>query len=403
MSITVRRTAPDEYLDALNVKAAALLQPRSTVDDFEAHTTSWAETSSFSAWQGDRCVGNASQLFVDTSVPGGNLVPTGAVTRVGVLPTFRRQGVASALMGALRDEAVERGLALLSLRASEATIYRRYQFAPAGDFCSIEIDPSRAFPLRGTIAEGSLELLEPDTIVDVVEELLPRVAMRRAGAISRPRWLLERYLESARKTDKASHVVVHRSPTGVIDGYAHYDLDWVGPGMHDAGKGHVNDLFGADDATELALWNFLLSIDLVRQWTADERPLDDLIRHTCDDLRAVRITAVEDEQWVRVIDVDRSLNARSYRPVRGSVKIAVADPEIDANSQTWRIDAEGATRTDEVSDITAPVSAVAAVYFGARNWVDLAAVGEAVGDPAALQLASDLFTTNRLPVCGSFF
>ena len=123
MAIEVRRTRPDEYRAASNTVATALMFPPHDDESWERTQPSWDESSSFSAWDGDLCVGNASQFFVDTTVPGGRRVATGAVTRVGVLPTHRRRRVASSLMEALIAEARQREAVLMSLRASEAVIY----------------------------------------------------------------------------------------------------------------------------------------------------------------------------------------------------------------------------------------------------------------------------------------
>jgi ribosomal protein S18 acetylase RimI-like enzyme len=101
MAIEVRPTKPEEYRAASNTVATALMFPPHDDESWERSQPSWDESSSVSAWDGDRCVGHASQFFVDTTVPGGGRVLTGAVTRVGVLPTHRRQRVATSLMEAL--------------------------------------------------------------------------------------------------------------------------------------------------------------------------------------------------------------------------------------------------------------------------------------------------------------
>ena len=58
-------------------------------------------------------------------MPGGATLPTSGVTRVGVLPTHRRRGLARRLMERLLTEAHARGQVLASLRASETAIYPR--------------------------------------------------------------------------------------------------------------------------------------------------------------------------------------------------------------------------------------------------------------------------------------
>jgi len=180
VTIEVRTTRPEEYRAAAEAFCIALMTAPPNDEQWERSRPSWDEMPSISAWDGDRCVGHAGQFLVDTTVPGGVRLPTGAVSRVGVLSSHRRQGVATRLMEALVADAVQRGLALMSLRASEATIYERYGFGMAGDAAEVELLPGRARPIRGA-GTGSFRILDPDDILVTVMPLYDRFAHRRPG------------------------------------------------------------------------------------------------------------------------------------------------------------------------------------------------------------------------------
>ena len=75
----------------------------------------------------------------------------------------------------------------------------------------------------------------------------------------------------------------------------------------------MHDIIGVTDAVELALWTYLLDIDLIRTWKAEERPLDDMLRAAVADRRAYATKSVDDEQWIRVVDVDAALSARDVQ------------------------------------------------------------------------------------------
>ena len=317
MAIDVRPTQPDEYRAASNTISAALLFPPHDDESWEQALPSWNESSSVSAWDEGQCVGHASQFFVDTTVPGAARVLTGAVTRVGVLPTHRRRRVATSLMAALISDAVERNAVLMSLRASEAVIYGRYGFGMAGEYTEASIDAARARPVSGAAPGGRVRMLQPGEIHDTVPAVYARAAHRRVGFVSRPESWWKRYLGDAVKGTKASYVVVHEDGRGKTDGYAHYDVAWNDDGSP-GGKGEVHDVFAASDAVELALWAYILEMDLVRTWKVDERPLDDVLRAAVADRRAYSTKSVDDEQWVRVVDVDAALAARTYNDVNGS-------------------------------------------------------------------------------------
>ena len=402
MAIEVRPTKPEEYRAASNTVATALMFPPHDDESWERSQPSWDESSSVSAWDGDRCVGHASQFFVDTTVPGGGRVLTGAVTRVGVLPTHRRQRVATSLMDALMAEAVSRDAVVMSLRASEAVIYSRYGYGMAGEYTEIEVDPARARPVSGPAAGGTIRLLRPDEIDGAVRPIYEHAAGRRPGVLSRPDSWWKRYLGDALKGLKPSHVVVHLDANGTADGYAHYDVawndDWSG------GKGEVHDIVGITDAAELALWAYLFDIDLIRTWKADERPLDDVLRAAVADRRAYATKSVNDEQWVRIVDVDAALAARTYNDVNGAVTLTVADAHIAANNGTWTVDATGPRRTNDECDFAVGISTLSAAYLGGVGWHTLAAAGQVeVRNDKAITIADNLFASRPLPFSGSFF
>ncbi|MEQ8439671.1 MAG: GNAT family N-acetyltransferase [Ilumatobacter fluminis] len=407
MTIVFRATQPDELRRAAVVVTTALMGSPPSDDDWnERGQASWEEMPSYTAWDDDRCVGHVGHFLVETVVPGGTRLGTGAVSRVGVLPTYRRRGIAKGLMHELVADADRRGLPLMSLRASEATIYERFGFGLAGEFCGIELIPRQAAPIRGAAADGSMRLLRPDEIVDVLPDLYDRVAFGRPGVITRPASWYRRLFKDAIEGSKASFVAVHTNADGIDDGYIHYENEWDdGHADGPTGKGEVYDAYGATPATELALWQYLCDVDLVTRWKATERPIDDLVRTACHNTRAYRVRSVDDEQWLRLIDVDTALAARTYSPADGEVAIRVTDPLLPRNDGTFVISADGARRDDAAeADIVTDIVGLSAAYLGGTSWFAVTATGRAsTGDPASIALADTLFRTTPGPFCGTFF
>ncbi len=405
MTIDVRSTLPGEFRQAANAFSIALLDPPPNDERWARSLPSWDETPSFSAWDGNTCVGHASTFLVDTTVPGGARLSTSAVTRVGVLPTHRRQRIGTRLMEALIDDARQRDLVLASLRASEAVIYRRYGFGVAGEYAAVRIDPSRVAPVRGATASGSFRILEPTEILDVVAPLYERVAHQRPGRITRPLVWTERYLRAAIERTEPSFVVVHHDATGRPDGYAHYNVKWneAAPQMP-TGEGEIHELLAAADDVELALWQYLFDLDLVASWEASERPVDDLVKLGARDPRGYQQISIQDEQWLRLIDADTALRRRTYNQASGAVVIRLSDPLVQANNGSWRIDADGAERTDDVPDLSVDIETLSAAYLGGPSWVALAGTGAVEAtNREALATADTLFASRPLPHCGSFF
>ncbi|MBA3606348.1 MAG: GNAT family N-acetyltransferase [Acidimicrobiia bacterium] len=407
--VEIRATRPEERRAAANVVSAALLHSQPDDEAWEKSVPSWDGADSLSAWDGDACVGHAAGYRVDTIVPGGARLATSAVSRVGVAATARRRGVATALMRQLVTEAAARGQVLASLRASEAVIYSRFGFGVAGLASEIRFRPGESGPLRG-VAPGSMRILPIDELLDVVPPLYDHVATR-PGIITRPEFLWKRYLEDALKAGGDAHyIAVHADPGGVDDGFVHYFVKWSDESFEDgAGIGEFFDLFGATPGVELALWSYLADIDLVRTWTASERPVDDVVRLAMPNQRAYSIrNGGWDEQWLRLLDVDAALTARTYGDTTSSVTIAVDDDLLAHNTGVWHVDSNGAKRLGGVNpdsaDLATDIAALSATYLGGFRWSALAAAGRVqVADAEALAAADTLFLSPVAPFCGSFF
>ncbi len=289
-------------------------------------------------------------------------------------------------------------------------IYRRFGFGVAGDFAAVEIDSRRARPVLGAVG-GAIRLLGAEEVDDVAAATYRRCLGRRPGLITRPDSWAERHYRAVGEHKENALVAVHVDGHGEPDGYVYYTTSWAET-LDQGGTGKIHDVFAVSDDVELALWRYLLTIDLVETWTSSARPIDDLIIEAIADRRAYRVTSVLDEQWLRLVDVDRALRARSYSPLRGDgVVVGVVDPLIDGNNGRWRIDGDGAHRTDEPADLVADIDAVSAQYLGGMSWSTEAAVGRVRGGPGvdeahfqrALATADQLFTVRPLPFCGTFF
>jgi predicted acetyltransferase len=406
--IAIRVTAPEEYRAASDTVSTALMSAPVNDETWAkaGRIASWEQSDSLSAWVGDRCVGHVAGFRFDMLVPGGAWLPTSGVTRVGVLASHRRRGVMRALLVRLLTEAAARGQVLASLRASETGIYQRFGFGLAGCCAAVTMSSRDALPISG-VAGGSMRILRGDEILDMVVPIYRRSA-RRPGVLARPEWMWQRYLEKVIELGgDAEFVAVHSSPDGVDDGYVHYSVKWVEPrGEPPRGSGEVYDLWGVTPGVELALWEYICNVDLVDEWYAEERPLDDVVQFAVADTRAYRTKWIWDEQWLRLLDVDAALTARQFADVAGSVSIDVTDALLPANNGVWGVSASGAKRLGDDADaeIAVDIRELSAAYFGGTRWSSLAAAGRVdVRDPAAVVAADALFAVLEAPFACSGF
>jgi predicted acetyltransferase len=148
---------------------------------------------------------------------------------------------------------------------------------------------------------------------------------------------------------------------------------------------------------------FLLGLDLIDRVVFWMLPVDDPLPWLLVDRRAVRVTAVHDEAWLRVVDAQKALAARRYVG-DGDVTIAVNDPLLQNNSASFTIAGDGAEPTDRRPQLHTGVEGLAAVLLGGATWRSLAVAGLARADaPAALAVADRLFAVRDAPYAGFFF
>lgn len=409
-SIEIRPVVDGEWTAISNTIRAALLGQPVTDDLTEKRRGSWEESDGLAAWEGERCVGHVAAFRFVTTVPGGARLPTAGYTRVGVLPTHTRRGLLRTMMEQTMRDAHDRGQVLASLRASEATIYGRFGFGLGGDSTVATITTATALPLRTDPVGGSVRLLDRDELHEVVAPLYDRCAARGVGMIDRPAWVwgieFERVAEPTEDNQvRGRHVAVHTDEGGVDDAYAHYEVGWDdGFGELPRASGRIHELFATSPEAERAMWEYILGIDLIGTWRV-ERPVDDPFRRTLADVRAYAVELRWDEQWIRLIDVDAALRARTYAPASGSVVVGVTDPLLDHNAGRWRVSADGAERTDADADVTVDIATISSAYLGGVSWSVLAASGEVAGDvdPSVVATLDTLFTVHPSPFCGTEF
>jgi predicted acetyltransferase len=350
-------------------------------------------------------VGTATSFAAGYALPGGAQVPSGAVTRVGVLPTHTRRGLLTAMMRAQLEDLAARGDVVAHLRASEAPIYGRFGYGLATQYTHTRIERRRGAFRQPAEAPGSFRLVADDELAEVLSAAYDRCWGRRPGTIERTAatWAMRLRMRTV-EPPAGRWVVAHLDPSGRPDGFADYQtvdrMAWDEPGR---GQVDVHELWGADDAVEGALWRWLLDLDLAPVIAGHGRPLDDPVRWRLVDPRALATTDVVDETWLRLLDVEAALGARTYGP-GDPVVIEVSDPLFAANEGRWEASPDGFHRVDAPADLAVGVDVLGAVALGGTSWAELAAGGRVeVRRPAALVDADRLFAVRPLPWCGTFF
>ncbi|MGV9312773.1 GNAT family N-acetyltransferase [Streptomyces sp. NPDC003691] len=365
------------------------------------------------AYDDGRCVATYRTFHQRLSLPGGGALDTSAVTNVTVSATHRRRGLLSRMMTADLAAAKERGYALSTLISAEYPIYGRFGFGPASRAAAWSVDLSRTGADRGWSGPrdgGRVDLVPLDEIRKIGPELHARFFARQPGAVSRcDRWW---DLETGRITVpsrewKEPFWAAYRSAAGELEGLIAYKSDqkWH-DGKQPDGTVTVEQLFTVSPAAERALWEYVCSLDWASRVRSGERAPDSILPDLLPDPRAARILVDTDYLWVRILDVVRALEARTYEG-EGTLVLGVQD-ELGLAGGRYRLEAgpEGArcVPTDAPAELTLDVRELGACYLGDASPLRLADLGAVREERAgAAALADRIFRTARRPWCPDIF
>jgi predicted acetyltransferase len=404
MDIEVRPCASIEELrDALNAISHYFGQ-ENQVEDAERFAR-WIEVERMhAAFDGDRIVGGAGAFSYRLSVPGGALIPAAGVTVVGVLPTHRRRGVLTSMMGAQLEDCRARGDLVAYLWASESTIYGRFGYGLASRIGVMRLGRDRAAFARPFTQRGTVRLLGLEEAAATFPALYDEVMLQRPGMFRRSRewWETRRLFDdpARRKGGPLNRALLELD--GRPAGYALYRVqqDW----QYGFSKGAVTigEVVAPTAEATRELWRWLLDFDWTSEFVADLLPLDHPLFLLLAEPRRLQFT-LNDGVWVRLVDVPGALAARSYSDA-DPVVIEVVDTLLPANSGTWHVSAEGVEQTTAPADLRLDVAQLGSVYLGGFDFGRLARACRLEElTTAAAARADELFRTAVEPWCAEIF
>jgi len=351
------------------------------------------------AFDGETMVGGAGAFSFQMRVPGAMAAVAG-VSLVAVLPSHRRQGILSALMGRQLADVHGRGEAVAALFASESGIYGRYGYGRASWHAAYRLSGGEGALARGAPADPSLRLriAEPLSVRAELARVYDQALARRPGLWVRTAPWWDRLLTDLHSdaTSRQIRCVLAEDASGprgyaVFTSQERWDEDAVLP----EGVLEVLEAITTDPAATAALWDNLLSRDLISEFHARMRPVDDPLLYLLADPRRVR-SLISDGLWIRLADVRSALAQRHYA-CPADVVIEVADELCPHNAGRWRLAATAdaapagfratCERTTAPPDVVLPVQALGAAYLG----------GTKLGAIAEAGLATEL-TTGSLAV-----
>jgi predicted acetyltransferase len=409
MTIEVRPVRDEElgrYIDAMST---GFLERPDVDKVVEVVRELWDLERTLGAFDGDRVCGTFRSWPTELTVAGGALLPAAAVSAVTVLPTHRRRGVLRSMLAAEHRAIRNRGEAVGLLYASEYPIYGRFGYGLGTLQATWTLD-TLAGAFQGD-SPGRVELAPPtDGSRDEICAVFERHRAGQPGEIRRRPWSWDFELglreEPWGQTWKG-FLALHRDGKGVVDGYARYraEENWVQRQPRNALK--LDELHALTGDAYHDLWRFLAEIDWVATIKAERRRSTERLPWLLTNGRAASVSDVGDGLWVRLFDVPRALETRSYER-DGRLVVVIVDSEATGGRSRFALDVEGGRARCRVTrrspDLTIDVAALGAAYLGGTRLRD-AVLGSGADEHRAdaLAEADALLRSPEEPWCSTFF
>ena len=346
-------------------------------------------------------VASAAILSKKMTFPGGALHPVAGVTWVAVRPGWRRRGLLRSMITEQLHGLHATGAEPVAiLTASEAALYGRYGYGQAIGQARLEL--LHGASLRpGTATEAVVET-RPERARPLARALYERVAPTAPGHLSRTDavWNL-RTSDHAELRDGASRRRWALHP----DGYVCYRVKagWTQHGPNS--QLVLDEICAATPLARASLWQYLMSMDLVRTVNYRSGWVDDPLRDLLLDPRRMQLT-VSDHVWLRIVDLERTIGLRSYSaPFRAVVELT--DVLCPWNAGTWVLDLTGsggsAARSTDRPQLSLDIVDLGAAFLGGTPLARLAAAGRVTGDPATVRALDAALATAMAPWCPEGF
>lgn len=352
-------------------------------------------------------VGTAASEQSMMTVPGLGRVPTAMVVAVAVAPSHRRQGRLRSLMRYQLDDVRGRGEILATLYASEGGIYGRFGYGQATFGSTYTVDKRVARLARpvADFASGRVRLLGRDQAAETFPAIYSEYAPTRAGEVDRSEIDYMSALGEPGGEELTRRFYAVYEEDGHLDAYVSYEVVSIEPHAHGPRRLVLHELCALTTGAYVAMWDFLLGVDLTVELLTRPRPVDEPIKWLLAEPRQLRCTSTWDRTWVRMVDVGLCLGARRYA-VAGDLVIGVDDAFCPWNSGCYRLvvnedwGTADVSRTHAEPDLELEASTLASIYLGGVSPVALAEVGRIRQlSPGMVPTASRMFANERPPYC----
>lgn len=342
------------------------------------------------------------------NIGAGTLVPVHQITSVTVSPTHRRRGLLRRMITADLAAARESGFAFAALTASEATIYGRFGFGRATQRVRFTLKSEPAPALR-VGPEGTVVAIDPAELRRIAPGIQAAEHRRTTGSIAASEFEVGQAAGQWEDFDSLKppsnlRAALHLDPEGTPDGFTSYTFSgWKDP----VPCLKIGQMAAVTGAARRELIAYLGAHDLIEK-ISGRGPLDDAFPSALQDARAYTVDTVGDHLWLRILDVQRALAARSYRS-DGAIRLGVHD-HLGLADGTWDLVVAHGVGTASpapqgaLPEASLDIRDLASLFLGGFSATHLSDAGLLkTHAPDALACIQAMFGTTTIPYCQSDF
>ncbi|HEX8100369.1 MAG TPA: GNAT family N-acetyltransferase [Actinomycetota bacterium] len=406
MSVDIRPVGAED-LEVFYRATETAFGVHADAEDIERERLVFEPDLSLAAFDGGQIVGTAGAYSLAVTVPGGQL-PMPGVTVVGVHTTHRRQGILTSMMRRQLDDYRDRGEIIAGLWASEGAIYGRFGYGAATFATSLRIKRHNTTFFAPIQRNGRTRLVDRDSARKLFPTIYDRVAARYPGMVSRPgEWW--RYLTTENKHWSGGFgpyfFGIYESARGEAEGYVLYRIKHEWPNEGEAVL-RVTELMAESPEAYAALWRLCFDHDLIDEVEAWPRQADEPLLHLLAHPRELNLKYT-DGLWLRLVDVPRALEGRTYAS-DGGIVLEVRDEFCPWNTGRYELQVEGGKAecrpTDRSPTLTLESRDLAATYLGGVRFGTLVRAGRVAEHTNGSAAAADrLFSWDPPPWCAHVF
>ena len=348
--------------------------------ELEYEKVSWDPMSSaVLAFDDEELVGTSAGYDFRMTVPGGPSKFYG-VTEVTVASTHRRRGILRAMMQRLLSKGRDEGHHIAGLWASESNIYGRFGFGVSGETQVAKLDTRHGVFRKTHELQGQVRFADLGKMRQAAPKIWEKAASQTPGMIMRRdgEWDWRYNPQRVKNIQRRKPFFVIYSENSDPLGYAEYSVEERHRDMHSANLVRVRELIPATTTAEIALWRYILDIDLASEIYHEQHPKKSNLLWLLADPRKLSLEPY-DSMWIRILDPTKALAARTYS-APGEIAIALTDDFCPWTKGVYLLTVDDignvtCDRTDRLPDVTMPIASLGSIYMGAMLLSDLARAG----------------------------